>query len=67
MSRASGLSAGKAVDWRFASTVGARLARPGPPATDYTRRQAIADLTESARAAEGPVRDVTGLDRKSVV
>ena len=61
MSRASELSAGKAVDWRFASTVGARLARPGPPATDYTRRQAIADLTECARAAEGPVRDVTGL------
>ena len=61
MSRASELSAGKAVDWRFASTVGVRLARPGPPATDYTRRQVIADLAGSARAAEGPVRDVTGL------
>lgn len=61
MSRASELSAGKAVDWRFASTVGVRLAPPGPPATDYTRRQVIADLADSARAAEGPVRDVTGL------
>jgi len=61
MSRASDLTVGKAVDWRFASVVGARLVRPGPPATDYTRRQVIADLADSARAAEGPVRDVTGL------
>ena len=52
---------GKAVDWRFAGTVGARLARPGPPATEYTRRQAIDQLAESSRLAEGPVREVTGL------
>jgi coenzyme F420 biosynthesis associated uncharacterized protein len=55
------LTVGKAVDWRFAATVGARLARPGPPATDYTRRQVIADLSEFSRVAEEPVRDVTGL------
>ena len=55
------LTVGKAVDWRFAATVGARLARPGPPATDYTRRQVIADLSEFSRVAEGPVREVTGL------
>ncbi|WP_293219301.1 zinc-dependent metalloprotease [Mycolicibacterium sp.] len=54
-------SIGKAVDWKFAGTVGARLLRPGPPATDYTRRQAIDQLAESSRIAEGPVRDVTGL------
>jgi len=54
-------SVGKAVDWQFAGTVGARLLRPGPPATEYTRRQAIEQLAESARFAEGPVRDVTGL------
>lgn len=52
---------GRAVDWRFAGTVGARLARPGPPATDYTRSQAIDDLARAARAAEAPVREVTQL------
>jgi len=54
-------SVGKAVDWQFAAAVGARLARPGPPATEYTRRQAIDQLAESSRTAEVPVRDVTGL------
>lgn len=58
---------GRAVDWGFAGTVGARLARPGPPATDYTRRQVIDALADCARAAEGPVRDVTGLSGDSPV
>jgi coenzyme F420 biosynthesis associated uncharacterized protein len=52
---------GRAVDWEFASAVGAKLARPGPAATDYTRRQVIEQLTEAARTSELPVRDVTGL------
>ena len=64
---ASQLSAGRAVDWGFAATVGARLARPGPPATDYTRCQVIDDLAEAARSAEGPVRDVTGLSSGTAV
>jgi coenzyme F420 biosynthesis associated uncharacterized protein len=55
------LTVGRSVDWRFAGTVGARLARPEPPASDYTRRQAIDDLAEAAVAAESPVRDVTRL------
>lgn len=55
------MTAGRAVDWEFAATVGARLARAEPPATDYTRKQAIDQLSESARAAELPVREVTGL------
>ena len=55
------LTVGRAVDWRFAGTVGARLARPGPPASDYTRQQAIDDLAEAAVAAEAPVREVTQL------
>ena len=57
----SKLIVGRAVDWEFAATVGARLARPGPAATDYTHRQAIDQLTEAARSSELPVRDVTGL------
>jgi len=61
MSRSAQLTAGQAVDWEFAGTVGARLARPGPPTTDYTRRQVIEDLAVASRTAEVPVRDVTGL------
>ncbi|MCV7259533.1 hydrolase [Mycobacterium shimoidei] len=61
------LTVGRAVDWQFAATVGERLARPGPPSTDYTRRQVIDDLANAAKAAEPPVRDVTGLDTSDVV
>jgi len=61
MTTSSDLTIGAAVDWRFAATVGVRLARPGPPSTDYTRRQAIDELTGAAAKAEPPVRDVTGL------
>jgi len=57
----SDLTIGTAVDWRFAATVGQRLARPGPPSTEYTRRQVIEELTSAAAEAEPPVRDVTGL------
>jgi coenzyme F420 biosynthesis associated uncharacterized protein len=55
------LTVGRSVDWTFAATVGVRLARSGPAASDYTRRQAIDDLAEAALSAEGPVRDVTRL------
>ncbi len=58
---------GRSVDWQFAATVGARLARPGPPATAYTRQQAVDDLALAARAAEGPVRDVTRLSGDDAV
>jgi coenzyme F420 biosynthesis associated uncharacterized protein len=58
----SRLTVGRAVDWQFAATVGAKLARPGPAATDYTRKQVIDQLTEAARNAELPVREVTGLN-----
>lgn len=57
----SALNVGRAVDWDFAATVGAKLARPGPPATDYTHRQAIEQLSAAARSSELPVREVTGL------
>jgi coenzyme F420 biosynthesis associated uncharacterized protein len=61
MTASSDLTLGNAVDWRFAATVGERLARPGPPSSDYTRRQVIDELTSAATKAEPPVRDVTGL------
>ena len=63
----SELTLGTAVDWRFAATVGQRLARPGPPSSDYTRRQAIDELTSAAAKAEPPVRDVTGLTTRGAV
>ena len=57
----TGFNVGRAVDWNLAATLGGKLARPEPAATDYTRRQAIDQLSEAARAAEIPVREVTGL------
>lgn len=61
MTPASELTLGTAVDWQFAATVGRRLARPGPPSSDYTRRQVIEELVGAAAKAEPLVRDVTGL------
>jgi coenzyme F420 biosynthesis associated uncharacterized protein len=55
------LTVGRTVDWGFAATVGQWLARPGPPSTDYTRRQVVENLATAAKAAEPPVREVTGL------
>ncbi|WP_431238541.1 zinc-dependent metalloprotease [Mycolicibacterium aichiense] len=55
----SQVTVGRAVDWAFAGNVGAWLARPGPAATDYTRSQAVDELSVAARKAEGPVREVT--------
>ena len=51
----------RALDWEFAARIGARLVRPAPPMSDYTRGQVIDDLHRSARAAEPRVREVTGL------
>src|SRR6201996_1128417 len=61
------LTVGRTVDWGFAATVGQRLARPGPPSTDYTRRQIVDNLATAAKTAEPPVRDVTGLQTDGVV
>ncbi|WP_304107638.1 zinc-dependent metalloprotease [Mycolicibacterium bacteremicum] len=58
---------GAAVDWAVAATVGVKLSRPGPATTDYTRGQAIAQLAESARTAELPVREVTHLNEGAEV
>jgi coenzyme F420 biosynthesis associated uncharacterized protein len=58
---------GRTVDWGFAATIGTKLVRSAPPATDYTRRQAIEQLSESSRRAELPVREVTGLNEGAAV
>lgn len=62
MTEVAELTVGRAVDWRFAATVGGRLARPAPPTTEYTRRQAVDQLTAAAVSAQPLVHDVTGLD-----
>ncbi|MCV7196540.1 zinc-dependent metalloprotease [Mycobacterium angelicum] len=67
MTPASDLTLGNTVDWRFAATVGSKLARPGPPTTEYTRRRAIDELLNAAAQAEPPVREVTGLVTGDVV
>ncbi len=67
MSGSSQLNVGRAVDWQFAGTVAAKLTRPGPPASEYTRRQAVDELARASRTAEGPVREVTGLSVDSAV
>jgi coenzyme F420 biosynthesis associated uncharacterized protein len=67
MSPSSSLTVGRAVDWQFAAEVGAKLTRPGPAATDYTRRQVIDQLTEASRSAELPVREVTGLNEGGAI
>ncbi|MGW0159864.1 zinc-dependent metalloprotease [Mycobacterium sp. NPDC003323] len=67
MSPKTGLSVGSAVDWAAAATVGVKLSRPGPATTAYTRDQAIAQLAESARTAELPVREVTRLNEGAAI
>ena len=67
MSASSSVTVGHTVDWDFAATVGSKLVRPAPPVTEYTRRQAMDQLAESSRKAEGPVRDVTGLSEGAAI
>lgn len=67
MTASTDLTVGRTVDWGFAATVGQWLARPGPPSTDYTRHQVVDNLATAAKAAEPPVRDVTGLHTNDVV
>ena len=67
MTASADLTVGRTVDWGFAATVGQWLARPGPPCTDYTRRQVVENLATAAKAAEPPVREVTGLHTDGAV
>ena len=67
MSGPSSVTVGHTVDWEFAATVGAKLVRSAPPVTEYTKRQAMEELAVSSRNAEGPVRDVTGLNEGAAI
>lgn len=67
MSQSKKVTVGKTVDWGLAAALGAKLARPAPPVTDYTRRQAIEQLASSSVRAEMPVREVTGLNEGGAV
>ncbi len=67
MSGSSSVTVGHTVDWDFAATVGSKLVRSAPPVTEYTKRQAIDELAESSRKAEGPVRDVTSLNEGAAI
>lgn len=61
MGEAPARTIGRAVDWKFAGAVGAKLVRSPLPVSEYTRQQAIDDLAEAAITAERPVREVTRL------
>lgn len=52
---------GSDVDWALAAKVGARFAPAGPKTTAYTLERANTQLLAASVAAEGPVREVTGL------
>ncbi len=49
------------VDWDAAAALGTRLVPPGPDVGARQAEEAVAQLTEAAAAAVGPVREVTGL------
>lgn len=55
-------SPGDMVDWNLAVSTARRLSKSGPEVTVTEARQVVADLRQFADAAEGPVRDYTGLD-----
>ncbi|AYF73173.1 hydrolase [Nocardia yunnanensis] len=55
------------VDWNVAARTGAALVPAGPRTTRYSAEQAVTELAAASVRAEGPVREVTGLDDGSVV
>ncbi|WP_198347499.1 zinc-dependent metalloprotease [Nocardia terrae] len=55
------------VDWSVAARTGAALVPAGPRTSRYSAEQAVAELASASVRAEGPVREVSGLDDGSVV
>ncbi|GAA4228133.1 coenzyme F420 biosynthesis associated uncharacterized protein [Streptosporangium album] len=50
------------IDWDLAVTTGTRLVRPGPQVSREEARQAVAELRQLSREAEGHVREFTRID-----
>ncbi|MTE12291.1 zinc-dependent metalloprotease [Nocardia aurantiaca] len=55
------------VDWNVAARTGAALVPAGPRTSRYSAEHAVAELAAASMRAEGPVREVSGLDDGSVV
>ncbi|WP_458689176.1 zinc-dependent metalloprotease [Nocardia tengchongensis] len=55
------------VDWNMAARTGAALVPAGPRTSRYSAERAVAELAAASVRAEGPVREVSGLDDGSVV
>ncbi|MEV6068690.1 zinc-dependent metalloprotease [Nocardia sp. NPDC052001] len=49
------------VDWSLAARTGAALVPSGPRTSRYSAEQAVRELAEASKRAEGPVREVSGL------
>ncbi|MBL1077333.1 zinc-dependent metalloprotease [Nocardia sp. 2] len=49
------------VDWNLAARTGAALVPAGPRVTRYSAEQAVLELAEASKRAEGPVREVSRL------
>ncbi|GAA1228196.1 zinc-dependent metalloprotease [Kitasatospora nipponensis] len=54
------------VDWNLAVATATRLARPGPQVTREEARTVVAELRRHALAAEGAVREFTGMRASSL-
>ncbi|WP_441343141.1 zinc-dependent metalloprotease [Nocardia sp.] len=55
------------VDWSLAARTGALLVPAGPKTSRYSAEQAVVELAEASRRAEGPVREVSRLIDGSAV
>ncbi|MGW5227343.1 zinc-dependent metalloprotease [Nocardia niigatensis] len=55
------------VDWKTAARTGAALVPAGPRTSRYSAEHAVAELAAASVRAEGPVREVSGLDDGSMV
>ncbi|MGW3361713.1 zinc-dependent metalloprotease [Streptosporangium canum] len=53
------------IDWDLAVATGTRLVRPGPQVSREEARQAVAELRQLSREAEGHVREFTRIDTET--
>jgi coenzyme F420 biosynthesis associated uncharacterized protein len=50
------------IDWNVAVQTGTRLVRPGPQVSPHEAREVVAELRDLSQAAQGHVRDFTGMN-----